>query len=62
MATPRRDKDAPPKADPRHGKNPGYAEDQPRDRTDARQLPIESRPNAEDRRGQSGTDSRKGKH
>lgn len=34
---PRRDKTAPPDADPRAGHNPGYAEDKPRDREDARQ-------------------------
>lgn len=31
---------APPDADPRPGRNPGYAEDKPRDRRDARQ-PVE---------------------
>jgi hypothetical protein len=33
----KRDQGTPPKADPRRGQNPGYAEDQPRDRRDARQ-------------------------
>ena len=32
------DRDTPPAADPGHGRNPGYAEDQPRDRRDARRL------------------------
>ena len=31
-------------ADPRHGKNPGYAENQPRDRRDAQQPPDPSQP------------------
>jgi hypothetical protein len=31
-----RDRDNPPKADPRRGRNPGYAEDQPRDQEEAR--------------------------
>jgi len=44
MANPRDDSKAPPKADPRRGQNPGYAEDQPRDRTDARQPAIPSQP------------------
>jgi hypothetical protein len=33
----KRDEGSQPKADPRSGKNPGYAEDQPQDRRDARQ-------------------------
>lgn len=37
MTTPR-DRHAPPKAEPGPGRNPGYAEDAPRDRRDA-QLP-----------------------
>jgi len=44
MTASRRDKDSPPKADPRLGENPGYAEDQPRDRVDARQPAIPSHP------------------
>jgi hypothetical protein len=38
------DHDTPPAADPRRGKNPGYAEDQPRDHRDARQPAIPSQP------------------
>jgi hypothetical protein len=34
----------PPAADPRRGKNPGYAEDQPRDHQDARQSPTPQQP------------------
>ena len=48
MTASRHDKDAPPKADPRHGENPGYAEDQPRDRTDARQPAVPSQPNPDE--------------
>jgi len=62
MATPRRDKDAPAKADPRRGRNPGYAEDQPRDRSDARQAATPAQASAEERRGgRSDIDSAKGK-
>jgi len=65
MATPRNDKEAPPKADPRRGQNPGYAEDQPRDRTDARQPAIPSQPSPDeagiDHREQPGVDPEKGK-
>ena len=39
----KRDEDNPHAADPRSGKNPGYAEDQPRDRRDARQ-PVDRKP------------------
>ena len=35
----RRKKDTPPAPDPEHGRNPGYAEPQPRDKDDARQPP-----------------------
>ena len=34
------ERDAPPAANPRPGRNPGYAEDKPRDRRDAHQ-PVE---------------------
>ena len=33
---PDQDKQAPPAADPRPGRNPGYAENQPRDRSDTK--------------------------
>lgn len=39
----KRNEGTPPAADPRHGRNPGYAEDQPRDRRDAR-APAEHKP------------------
>jgi hypothetical protein len=39
----KRDEGSHPKADPRRGKNPGYAENQPQDRRDARQH-IEQKP------------------
>jgi hypothetical protein len=42
MAGPK--KRAPPSADPRRGKNPGYAEHHPRDAEDAHQPVIPSQP------------------
>jgi hypothetical protein len=42
MAGPK--KRAPPAADPRRGKNPGYAENHPRDARDAHQPAIPSQP------------------
>jgi hypothetical protein len=39
-----RDKATPPAADPKRGRNPGYAEDHPRDPADARQAAIPSQP------------------
>ena len=39
-----RDKDTPPTADPRRGRNPGYAEPRPEDRADAQQAAEPSRP------------------
>ena len=46
---PRRDRhDTPPAADPRHGRNPGYAEDRPRDGRDARQPAEPSRPSPDE--------------
>ncbi len=36
---PRQRKDTPPAPDPKRGRNPGYAEPQPRDKGDARQRP-----------------------
>lgn len=49
MATPtdRPDHSIPSSKDPRIGKNPGYAEDAPRDRQDARQPETGKLPNPE---------------
>ena len=50
MAThrPDQDKQAPPAADPRAGRNPGYAETEPRDLGDV-QIPVEKpRPNPDE--------------
>ena len=45
---PEHDKQAPPAADPRAGRNPGYAENQPRDGGDVR-IPVEKpRPNTDE--------------
>ena len=45
----KRDDGIPSKADPRHGKNPGYAEDRPRDRREARQdTPHKPAPNPDE--------------
>jgi hypothetical protein len=38
--TPDRDKTAPPAAGPEPGQNPGYAENEPRDKDDARHSPA----------------------
>lgn len=35
-----RNRETPPASDPRRGRNPGYAETEPRDREDARQPPA----------------------
>jgi len=43
-----RDKDTPPSADPRRGRNPGYAETRPRDRGDAHQPAEPSRPSPDE--------------
>jgi len=37
-----KDKSAPPAADPRAGRNPGYAENLPRDHADAQQRPKQT--------------------
>ena len=42
------DNPAPPAADPRRGRNPGYAENQPRDRGDAQQPAAPSQPNPDE--------------
>lgn len=49
MATPEipRGRDTAPAADPRRGANPGYAENQPRDKADARDPRIGKLPNPE---------------
>ncbi len=46
MANP--DKSHPPSAEPGKGQNPGYAENQPRDKRDARQDVIPSRPSPDE--------------
>lgn len=46
MSTPR--KTTPPAADPRSGKNPGYAENLPRDGEDARQPAARPAPSPDD--------------
>ena len=43
-----REKSAPPAADPRSGRTPGYAENLPRDRKDARQPAPAPKPNPDD--------------
>lgn len=45
---PKRDKTTPPIADPKRGRNPGYAEKQPRDREDAQQPASPSRPSPDE--------------
>jgi hypothetical protein len=42
------DKPRPPAADPRQGKNAGYAEDQPRDKGEARQDVIPPKPSPDE--------------
>lgn len=44
----KRDEGTQPAADPRRGRNPGYAEDQPDDRRDARQATHPPRPNPDE--------------
>ena len=44
-------KTAPPAADPRPGRNPGYAEDVPRDREDARRPAAKPVPSTPDEPG-----------
>ncbi len=45
---PTADKTAPPSPDTRPGRNPGYAEPQPRDRDDARQPHPKRKPDPDD--------------
>lgn len=49
MAEPTRpDKDLPASPDPRRGRNPGYAEERPKDRGQAHQPAAPSRPNPDE--------------
>jgi hypothetical protein len=43
-----REKGTPPAADPRPGRNPGYAEDEPRDRKDVRDPHAKEPPSPDD--------------
>lgn len=50
-------KDTPPAPDPKRGRNPGYAEPQPRDEGDARQPPEPNSRNPDERGPERDTDS-----